>query len=63
VRKTTNRGRQRRFMRPAAWLLLAVLAVLAYQESIPPWVWTFVAAVVVVAVVYYWLGFLRGRRR
>jgi O-antigen/teichoic acid export membrane protein len=63
VRKTTKRGGQRRLLRRGAWLLLAVLAVLAYQESIPSWAWTLVAGVVVVAVVYYWMGFRRGRRK
>jgi hypothetical protein len=43
--------------------LLAVLAVLVLRESIPTWMWTFTAGIVVVTVVYYWLGFLGGRRR
>ena len=46
-----------------AGLLLALLAILVYRESIPSWLWTLVAGIAVVAVVYYWLGFLRGRRR
>ena len=45
------------------WLLLVVLAVLVYRESLPTWVWTLSAGIVVVAAVYYWLGFLRRRRK
>jgi O-antigen/teichoic acid export membrane protein len=63
TRKTTKRRGLRRFLPRGGWLLLAVLAMLVYWESIPPWMWTLVAGVVVVAVVYYWLGFRRGRRR
>jgi hypothetical protein len=43
--------------------LLVVLAVLVFRESIPTWIPTFMAGIVVVAVVYYWLGFLGRRRR
>jgi O-antigen/teichoic acid export membrane protein len=53
----------RRFVPRGGGLLLAVLAVLVYREAIPTWVWTLAAGIIVVAVVYYWLGFLRGRRR
>jgi hypothetical protein len=43
--------------------LLAVLAVLVFRESIPTWMWTLATGIVVVTAVYYWLGFLGGRRR
>ena len=43
--------------------LLAVLAVLVFRKAVPPWMWTLTAGAVVVAAVYYWLGFLGGRRR
>jgi len=65
VKRTTKRRRGiSRFLPRGGWLLLlALLVVLAYRDSIPPEVWTLAAGVVVVAVVYYWLGFTRGRRR
>jgi O-antigen/teichoic acid export membrane protein len=65
VTKRTAKRRRRgltRFLR-GWWVLIAVLALLVYYRSIPPWVWTLTVGAVVVAVVYYWLGFLRGRRK
>jgi O-antigen/teichoic acid export membrane protein len=58
-----SRGRLAPRRRGLLLALLAVLAVLVYRESVPAWVWTLVAGIVVVTVVYYWLGVLRGRRR
>ena len=43
-----------------AWIVIAVLAVIAYAKVIPSWVWTFVVGVLVVWAVFRILS--RGRR-
>jgi hypothetical protein len=65
VSPTTKRRRSGlgRLLPRGVWLLLAVLAILVYRESIPSWVWSLAAGIVVVAAVCYWLGFPRGRRK
>jgi len=50
-----------RFVPRGGGLLLAVLALLVYRKSIPSWVWTLAAGIIVVALVYYWLGLFRRR--
>jgi hypothetical protein len=57
-----TRGRSKALTRTA--LVVGLLAVIVYWRSIPSWLWTLVAGVVVVAVVYIGLGWVgRGRRR
>jgi membrane protein implicated in regulation of membrane protease activity len=42
------------------WIVVAVLAVIVYHDSIPSWAWTFAVGVLVVYAVF---RVLSGRRR